>query len=207
VVFDCDGVLVDSEPHSRSAWLDVLSGYGHPATEADIEACTGLGFAPTHEFLSGIGRVPPTFEVWASLLEAPERSFRHGLDVFPDAIAVLDAVTAAGLPVAVASASPRERLDLTLRIAGLTDRFDVSIAGDEVAAGKPDPAVYLSALEALDQPASRALAIEDSVAGATAAVRAGMDVIAVARDPADRDALTAVGVLVVDRLEPALLGL
>ncbi len=206
-MFDCDGVLVDSEPHSRTAWLEVLEGFGHPATEADIEACTGLGFVSTHEFLNEIEPIPPSREVWSSLLEALGRSFQRGLEVFPDAIAVLDAAIEAGLPVAVASASPRQRLDLTLQVADLIDRFAVSVAGDEVAAEKPDPAVYLAAIEALDRFASEVVAIEDSTAGATSAVRAGLDVIAVARRPADLASLAAVGVRVVERLEPALIGL
>ena len=207
VVFDCDGVLVDSEPHSLIAWLEVLDGFGHPATEADIEACIGLGYVPTHEFLSSIEPIPPPGDVWSSLLEALERSFRGGLEVFPDAVAVLDAAIAAELPVAVASASSRQRLDLTLGVAGLIERFAVSVAGDEVAAEKPDPAVYLAAIRALDRSASGVVAIEDSAAGATSAVRAGLDVIAIARHPADLAPLAAVGVRVVERLEPALLGL
>ncbi len=206
-MFDCDGVLVDSEPHSLIAWLDVLDGLGHPATAADIEACTGLGYASTHGFLNSIEPIPPPGDVWSSLLEALERSFRGGLEVFPDAVAVLDAAMAARLPVAVASASPRQRLDLTLGVAGLIERFAVSVAGDEVAVEKPDPAVYLAAIRALDRSASGVVAIEDSAAGATSAVRAGLDVIAIARHPADLAPLAAVGVRVVERLEPALIGL
>lgn len=207
MVFDCDGVLVDSEPHSLIAWLEVLDGFGHPATEADIEACTGLGYASTHQFLNRIEPIPSPRDVWPSLLEALERSFRGGLEVFPDAVSVLDAAIAADLPVAVASASPRQRLDLTLDVSGLIGRFAVSVAGDEVAAEKPDPAVYLAAIEALDRSASGVVAIEDSVAGAISAAGAGLDVIAIARHPADLVPLAAVGVRVVERLEPALVGL
>ena len=89
----------------------------------------------------------------------------------------------------------------------MIDRVAVSVAGDEVAAEKPDPAVYLAAIEALDRSASGVVAIEDSVAGATSAVRAGLDVIAIERHPADLALLTAAGVRMVDRLEPALIGL
>lgn len=198
---------MDSEPHSITAWVDVLAGYGHSATEADVDACTGLGFELTHRSLSAIAPLPPPGEVWPPLLAALERSFDRGLVVFADAIEVLEAVESAGLPVAVASASPRQRLDLTLRVVGLTDRFGASVAGDEVAASKPDPAVYLAVLKALGQGASEALAIEDTVAGALSAIGAGMNVIAVARQATTREALAATGVRVVDRLVPALLGL
>jgi len=206
VVFDCDGVLVDSEPHSLAAWVDILCQYGHPATQADIDGCVGLGFGPTVAALGAIEPLPPSGEVWPLLLDALERSFDEGLVVFADAIAVLDAVDAAGLPLAVASASPRQRLDLTLRVADLTDRFAVSVAGDEVAASKPDPAVYLAALEALGRPASGAVAIEDTVAGTLAAVAAGMGVVAVARDNDSTGPLRDAGALVVESLDPADLG-
>lgn len=207
VVFDCDGVLVDSESHSRVAWTQVLGDLGHPATAADIEACTGLGFMPTHASLTAIEPLLPAGELWPILLEALARSFEGGLEVFADAVEVLDAVTDAGIAVAVASASPRQRLDLTLRVAGLTDRFAVSVAGDEVAASKPSPDVYLMALELLGKSPRATWAIEDTDTGARAALDAGMDVIAVVRTEVPRQGLERVGVMVVDRLEPVLLGL
>jgi HAD superfamily hydrolase (TIGR01509 family) len=207
VVFDCDGVLVDSESHSRAAWVQVLGDLGHPATTTDVEACIGLGFVPTHASLTSIGPLPPPGEVWPILLRALARSFDTGLDVFADAVGLLDSVTEAGIAVAVASASPRQRLDLTLRAAGLADRFAVSVAGDEVAAPKPSPDVYLSTLRLLGKGPAGTWAIEDTDAGASAAVGAGMDVIAVVRDESSRARLDRVGVTVVDRLDPFLLGL
>ena len=207
VVFDCDGVLVDSESHSRAAWTQVLGTLGHSATAADIEACTGLGFIPTHALLSAIEPLPSSGKVWPILLEALARSFDGGLEVFADAVDVLDAVTEAGIAVAVASASPRQRLDLTLRVAGLSDRFAVSVAGDEVAASKPDPDVYLMTLELLGKSPRATWAIEDTDTGARAALGAGMGVIAVVRTEDSRQRLERMGVTVVDRLDPVLLGL
>ena len=207
VVFDCDGVLVDSEPHSRAAWMQVLGDLGHPATATDVEACTGLGFIPTHASLNAIEPLPPSGDVWPILLRALAGSFDGGLEVFADAVEMLDAVTEAGIAVAVASASPRQRLDLTLRVADLKDRFAVSVAGDEVAAPKPNPDVYLMTLELLGKSPGGTWAIEDTDAGATAALGAGMDVIAVVRTPDSRQRLDGIGVTVVDRLDPVLLGL
>lgn len=207
VVFDCDGVLVDSEPHSLVAWLDVLADLGHAATEADVQACIGLGFDPTHASLCRIGPLPGRDEVWPALLAALRRSFDRGLEVFDDAISLLDAASAAGLRTAVASASPRSRLNLTLRVAGLAGRFEASVSGDEVAAGKPDPAVYLAALDRLGVAAANAVAIEDSVAGVQSARAAGLRVVAVVRNGADRAALAEVGATVVDGLAPSQLGI
>lgn len=206
-VFDCDGVLVDSEPHSRRAWVEVLGHYSHPAQEDDVAAYTGFGFLPTHAAMSAIAALPPPIEVWPRLMEALTASFRSGLEVFSDAVAVLGAVEEAGLLPAVASASPRERLDVTLAAAGLADRFPVSVAGDEVKASKPDPAVYLEAAARLGVPPADSVAIEDSVAGVLAATRAGMDVVAVVRDEATRPSLQEAGAMTVDGLLPEHLGL
>jgi beta-phosphoglucomutase-like phosphatase (HAD superfamily) len=207
VVFDCDGVLVDSEPHSIAAWLDVLGSLGHPAGASEIDACVGLGYEPTHAVLQAHGPLPAADVLWPQLLAALARSFDGGLRRFEDATAVLDAVVTAGIPVAVASASPRQRLDLTLRAVGLAGRFPVSVAGDEVAFGKPDPAVYLKATSTLGVIPGDAVAIEDTATGATSALRAGMRVIAVVRDEASGAALRQTEADVVDRLTPAMLGM
>lgn len=207
VIFDCDGVLVDSEPHSVAAWIDVLDALDHPAGVLEIEACTGFGFDPTHDFLSKTAPLPPKQEMWPLLLGALGRSFDRGLSVFPDGIATLEACEAAGLPVAVASASPRSRLDLTLRSAGLEGRFAVSVSGDDVARGKPAPDCYLAAAQGLGVEPVNCVAIEDSDTGAEAAIAAGMRTIAVARPMSDREALVASGAEVVDALDPLLLGL
>ena len=207
VVFDCDGVLVDSEPHSVAAWLDVLDGLGHPASDAEIAACTGLGFAPTHDVLAVIAPLPPKDEVWPLLLEALGRSFGRGLRIFPDGIAVLRACEDAGVPMAVASASPRSRLDLTLRAGGLDGRFSVSVSGDDVEHGKPAPDCYLAAAEGLGVDPGSCVAVEDSGPGAQAAVAAGMRTVAVARPTSDRAALAASGAKVVELLLPEHVGL
>jgi beta-phosphoglucomutase-like phosphatase (HAD superfamily) len=200
VVFDCDGVLVDSEPHSVAAWLSVLDDLDHLATGDDVESCTGLGFLPTWEHLNGIDPLPPVDEVWPRLLDALAGSFRGNLTAFPDAMMVLDHCVGDGVPVAVVSASPRERLDLTLRSAGLDGVFGVSISGDDVANGKPAPDGYAAAAAALAVDAAGCVAVEDSVAGITAALSAGMPVVAVVREEASRAALVATGAEVVDRL-------
>ena len=207
VVFDCDGVLVDSEPHSRRSWVRVLRALNHPGSTDDVAACTGLGFLPTREALVRLGPLPDPAELWPVLMDALEWSYSDGLDRFDDAVAALDAVVAAGVPVAVASASPRERLDLTLRAADLSDRFVVSVAGDEVPAGKPAPDGYIAALRSLGVAADGAMAVEDSVMGVRSAQAAGLGVIAVVREAHVRDDLVATGAIVVDRVEPRHLGI
>ena len=202
VLFDCDGVLVDSEPHSVAAWLDVLGSVGHPATAADVEACVGLGFLPTRDALARLGPLPAGDELWPTLLEALRRSFDTGLTAFEDATALLSAVRERGLPSAVVSGSPRSRLDLTLERAGLT--FEVSVAGDEVEP-KPAPDPYLTAAERLGVDPTQCLVIEDTPTGVRSGVAAGCRVVAVVREGVDRGVLEEAGAEVVERLTSDLI--
>lgn len=208
VVFDCDGVLADSEPHSVAAWLVVLDELGHPGTEEDVESCTGLGFTATWERLVGVGALPPPAEVWSRLIAALEARFVDpGLERFPDAAAVLNRCLTESVPVAVVSASPRQRLDLTLRHSGLDGVFPVSVSGDDVAHGKPAPDAYLLAADGLGVAADRCVVIEDSPTGVAAGLAAGCRVVAVVRDESLRPALESSGATVVDRLTGEIVGL
>jgi HAD superfamily hydrolase (TIGR01509 family) len=207
VVFDCDGVLVDSEPHSVISWLAVLGRLGHPATAADIERCVGLGYRPTRDALAAIAPLPGHDELWPDLLAALGDSYRSGLRRYEDAAAALERCERDGIPVAVATASPRQRLDLTLRAAGLAGRFVVSVAGDEVAHPKPAPDVYRRAAELLGVDPHVCVAVEDTVIGAEAAVAAGMATLAVVRSHGDRAALLATGARVVGEITAEALGL
>ena len=205
VVFDCDGVLVDSEPHSVTSWLAVLGALGHPGTAADIEGCIGLGYGPTRDVLARLGPLPEPEVLWPRLLEELGASYRRGLIRFDDAMASLEACRQAGVPTAVATASPRSRLDLTLVSAGLM--FAVSVAGDEVEHAKPAPDVYLRAASLLSVDPARCVAVEDTAIGARAALAAGMTTVAVVRREGDREALGETGALVVDTITPEVLGL
>jgi len=191
VIFDCDGTLVDSEPLSRRAWEATLAPHGYAVTDADLAALIGLPYATVHAYfaervpgLPGIDAVSAAFSgAFFTLIDAE-------LEPFEDALALVAALADAGLPVAVASSSRRERLDRTLAIAGLTRAFPVSIAGDEVVRGKPAPDMFLEAARRLACPPERCAVIEDSSPGVAAAVEAGMVCVAIARAPGDEAALS-----------------
>ena len=187
--------------------MEVLGDLGHPATQDDVAACTGLGFLPTWKALNSLGPLPAADRLWPDLLATLENSFANGLRVFDDAVGVLESCLSAGIPVAVVSASPRSRLRLTLEAAGLDGRFAVSVAGDDVERGKPAPDPYLAAATGLGVTPSVCVAIEDSVAGAAAATAAGMGVVAVVRDERSRRDLLATGAAVVGELTPEVIGL
>ncbi|MDX1689843.1 MAG: HAD family phosphatase [Acidimicrobiia bacterium] len=194
VVFDVDGVLVDSEPHSRRAWVEVLGSHGVSITTDDVEAFTGSGFSATYDGLVGDAEGLPSPEsIWPELQEALARSFGEGLRVFEDAADALRRLAFEGVPVAVATASPRSRLDLTLEQTDLGRFVMASAAGDEVDRSKPAPDVYLLAAERLGTEPGRCVAVEDTPTGARSALAAGMRVMGVARRPEDVGPLLRAG--------------
>lgn len=208
VLFDCDGVLVDSEPHSEAAWLAVLGRRGHGVTAADVAACTGLGYAATYEHLAAVDpavRLPDALTLWPEVQAALAESFDRGLAVFPDAAACVTELAFAGVPLGVASSSPRQRLDLTLEHSRLARYFSATAAGDEVEHGKPAPDVYLLAARRLGVQPGDCLAIEDTGHGAVSAAAAGMRVLGVARRPEETGRLLAAGAALVEPLDPASL--
>lgn len=204
VIWDCDGVLVDSEPHSVAAWVAVLGRYGSEVTASDVAACTGLGFPPTYAHLAAVPSaepIPGPAELWPELLGELERSFGDRLEPFPDAAAAVASLDNAGVPQAVATTSPRSRLELTLRAARLAVWFAATAAGDEVERGKPEPDVYVLAAERLGVDPGGCVAVEDTGHGVGAAIAAGMRVVGVVRRAEDRAALQEAGAEVVDRIE------
>ena len=150
VIFDCDGTLVDSEPLARTAWERALAVHGYALTDADAEASVGLPYPRVHAYFAERVVAARGRAVLGRVLGRAVRADR------PRAGAVRRRGRGAarelrerGVPVGVASSSPRERLHRTLRRAGLLDAFDVTVAGDEVANGKPAPDMFLLAAERL----------------------------------------------------------
>ena len=110
---------------------------------------------------------------------------------FDDAVGAARELRRRGVPVAVASSSRRERLERTLGRAGLLGEFDVTVAGDEVARGKPEPDMFLVAAERLGKAPGACIVIEDSPPGVAAGLAAGMLTLAVCRVPGTERSLAA----------------
>lgn len=178
VIFDCDGVVVDSEPVSVSAWQTALAGLGVVVTDEEVGSFAGKTDQTVAEFFA------PRAGVSASVMAtAAQTAFVElaaaGLRTFPDAIALIDRLD--GFDLAMASNSRRWRLRAVLVGAVLEGRFPVTVASDEVERPKPAPDVYLRAADLLALAPAECLVIEDSPTGIEAARLAGMDVIAVDR--------------------------
>jgi len=203
VVFDCDGTLVDSEPLSRTAWERSLAPYGYAIGDAEYAGLVGLPYPRVHAHFAG--RIPALGgpdAVWAAYSERLFALIDTSLEAFPDALETVEDLRARGVAIAVASSSMRARLDRTLASAGLDGAFAVTVAGDEVAHGKPAPDMFLAAAERLGVRPARCVAIEDSGPGLAAALAAGMTTVGVARAGHDAAALGDAHV-VVERLSAA----
>jgi len=182
VVFDCDGVLVDSEPIADAVWSEVLAERGHEMTEADGNACRGLTEPATYDYFAARVDLLPYVQHMAALDALRVVRFERDLVAFPDTEATVRALAAQGIPMAVASSSRRHALEGKLAIVDLGRYFDTIVGGDEVKHGKPAPDVYLEAARRLGVSPAACLAIEDSDNGAAAAVAAGMRTVMIRRD-------------------------
>lgn len=200
VIFDCDGTLVDSEPLARLAWERSLAPHGYAIDDEEYAGLIGLPYARVHGFFAE--RVPGLAGPQAFWEAYSGRLFElidTALEPFADALETVRGVRDRGLAVAVASSSPRARLDRTLARAGLADAFAVTVAGDEIARGKPAPDMFLAAAERLGVEPERCAVIEDSPPGVAAGRAAGMRTVGIARAPADAAGLGGAHV-VLDRL-------
>lgn len=200
VIFDCDGVLVDSERLAIRTEAEILSRLGWPLTESEIvERFVGRSAA----YMQGdIERHLGRSVDWDAEFESRYReTFRRELVPVPGVIDALDQITAS---TCVASSGSHEKMEFTLEIAGLFDRFDGRIYSvDEVERGKPAPDIFLHAASGMGVLPGRCAVIEDSVSGVTA----GMAVFAFSGGVTSASALSIDGAMVFDdmRALPGLL--
>jgi HAD superfamily hydrolase (TIGR01509 family) len=191
VIFDCDGTLVDSEPLARLAWERSLTPYGYALTDADAEASVGLPYPRVHAYFAERAPLPEVDAFWVELSGELFTLIDSSLALFEDAVGAVRALRSRGVPVAVASSSPHERLQRTLGRAGLLDAFDVVVSGDEVEHGKPAPDMFLLAAARLGVDPGACVVIEDSPPGVQAGLAAGMFTLAVCRVPGTEASLAA----------------
>jgi HAD superfamily hydrolase (TIGR01509 family) len=179
VLFDMDGLLVDSEPVWSVAEAELMAWLGGP-WNLDVKAqCVGRRVDESCRILVDIAGSPvPPEQVQAWLLGRMCELFRAHLPVLPGAVELVDAVRAAGVATALVSSSYRMLVDAALESFGAS-RFDVTVAGDEVGLAKPDPEPYLRAAAALGVAPADCVVVEDSVAGCRSGAAAGCAVLAV----------------------------
>ncbi|KAA1425060.1 HAD family phosphatase [Mumia zhuanghuii] len=202
VVFDMDGVLVDSEERWDAARRDLVAAAGRPFPDDATRAMQGMSAPEWERYLhDDLGVPDPPEQIGRTVVDAMAAGYREALPLLPGAV---DAVTALAraYPLAVASSANRELIDLVLELAGLAPSFGAVVSSEEVDRGKPAPDVYLEAATRLGVDPRACVAVEDSSNGLRSAHAAGMTVIAVPNPsypPAD-DAL-ALAAITVDRVD------
>ena len=191
VVFDLDGVLVDSDHiwhEVRESLARERGGHWTDQSEADMSGMSSTEWSQYLHDVVGLAEAPEELndEVVRRMLARYEAELPL-VNGAPDAVQRL----AESFRLAVASSSNRELIDGVLAAAGLAEHFEVTVSSEEVARGKPSPDVYLEAATRLRLDPGRCAAIEDSANGIRAAHRAGMRVVAIPtrRYPPAADAL------------------
>ena len=191
VLFDFDGILVDSEPMHYRAFTEVLDplGMGFPWKEY-VE--TYMGFDDRDAFREAFRakRFDLDDARLANLVAAKSRAFqdeiRDGMTAYPGAVALIESLHAAGRPLALCSGALRSDIDPILARLGVSHRFDVIVSADDVRRSKPDPESYALAFARLSERygasltvPGKSVAVEDTPAGIRSAKGAGLRVLAV----------------------------
>ena len=180
VVFDLDGLLLDTETLWHDAEIELFRRHGAEFTWDDKMAVIGTSFGFTSRyFAERLGRSPAEGDALVSeMIEIMHGELVRDVAGRPGAIELVRRLRGR-VPLAVASNSPRQLVDTALATAGLTDVFDAIVTADDVASAKPAPDLYLLACRRLGVAPADALALEDSASGVASAKAAGLTCIAV----------------------------
>ena len=191
VIFDWDGVVINSEEFHRRSWDLLAAELGKTLPEGAFEASFGMR---NQQIIPGIFQ-------WASaddpeeiqhLGDRKEELYREiarteGIVALPGVVALLDDLAKHGVPAVVGSSTPRANIDALMGIIGVTGQFQDIVAADDVTRGKPDPQVFLTAADRLGKAPSECVVIEDAHVGIQAAKAGGIKVLAVATTHAAAD--------------------
>ena len=192
VIFDMDGVLLDSEPLHYEAVRLILEEQGVEFPIEDYFRYLGTTLTSTWDDLCERYPIAMYFEQFEARYNADVlEQYQAGAPLIRGARELVAQLRDAGVPIAVASSSHREWVEAALTGAGLREYFDQTTAGDEVSVGKPSPEIYLKAAEKLGCDPADCIAVEDAPAGLESATAAGMRVVLVRSEPTNDLDLTS----------------
>lgn len=180
VIFDCDGVLVDTERAANEILAELITGLGVPTTvEETMATYMGRSWASCMTILEERLGEPPPADLRDRYMDGASAAWRQELQPVPGIVEALDAIE---LSTCVASSGEHERMRLTLGLTGLLPRFEGRIfSATEVEHGKPAPDLFLYAAERMGFEPESTVVVEDTVPGVQAGRAAGMRVLAFAR--------------------------
>ncbi|MFC2044639.1 HAD family hydrolase [Chloroflexota bacterium] len=180
VIWDVDGVIVDSAHYHFGSWQEVFKNRGISYNEEDFKKTFGQRNDAIIRTI--LGESVSQKEI-NSVATEKEKSFRRrirrNVKSLPGVIELMKALSEGGFIIALASSTPRENVDLIIKNIGIDKYFQSIVADEDVTEGKPSPQVFLLAAKRLGVEPRDCVVIEDSVAGVTGAKRAGMSCLAV----------------------------
>lgn len=179
VVFDCDGLLMDTESCWTIAERAMFARHGLKFGDAEKATLIGRSIPDAAAVLTGtFGRPGENAAIEQEMIDGATKTIAANAEPMPGARELL-ARLRGHMPLAVASNATRALLNTALRRGGFSEEFGVSLSADEVRFAKPAPDMYLEACRRLGVPAGRALAFEDSLTGLRAAQAAGLKVVGI----------------------------
>ncbi len=203
IIFDCDGVLVDSERLTTAVEAQILTELGYPHTVQDVvDRYMGRSATDVAGLLENMMGAELADQFDTDSTVQIHASFESSLTVVPGIPALLKTLDDNDVRTCVASSGSHAKMKRTLGLTGLHSRFEGRIySATEVPRGKPAPDIFLHAASSEGVPAERCVVIEDSVNGVRAARAAGMRVLGYGGGLSDRVALEAAGAEVFERME------
>jgi beta-phosphoglucomutase family hydrolase len=204
VLWDVDGVLIDSGEQHRRAWEQLAREEGLPYSDAAFWATFGMRNSDIFPRMFGVSGPPERLTALGARKEAIYRALlAQDAVALPGAQELLAALHAVGYRQALGSSAPPANLEAIISLLGIASFLDAVVSGEQVAHGKPAPDIFLAGAERLNRPPERCLVIEDAPAGVAAAHAGGMRCLAVRRTgQPDAPGLEAADAL-VDSLEDA----
>jgi HAD superfamily hydrolase (TIGR01509 family) len=201
VLFDMDGLLLDSEPLWIEAEAELLERHGDRLTDADREATHGRSMEDSAlAYGRRLGGIDPAV-IQAALADLMRVRYLAGAPLHRGAEALVRALVGR-VRLGVATSTTTPLVELALRGVGLLDAFEIVASGADLGAGKPDPTVFIEGCRLLSTEPEHAIAFEDSPVGVRAAAAAGLFVVAVPDRAGVAPALIAAGAdLLLDSLE------
>jgi HAD superfamily hydrolase (TIGR01509 family) len=211
VIFDLDGVLLESEQVWSAAKRELALARGGVWGEEAEREMLGMSSTEWSSYMRDRLRVPmEPSEISAAVVELVANRYREKLPLIDEADAAVRAL-AESFPLGLASSSNRQIIDLVLELTGWAALFSVTVSSEEVAHGKPAPDVYLRAVRLLGVTAGSCAAVEDSGAGISSALAAGLTVLAIPNRayPPDPEILVQADVVLdsLSQLEAAIASL
>lgn len=203
VIFDMDGLMIDSERVSLACWSQAAGEQALPFSDDFWLGMVGLGDRDCEQRLLQHISADEVAALFARCHDLYEERTQQGLPLRPGIVEILQLLQAHDIPRAVATSTRQPRASRKLAATGLLAYFDHVVTSSDVAHPKPAPDIYLLAAQKLGKDPSRCLALEDSPAGIRAAVSAGMTAIQVPDLVHPDEALRALGHRIVNSLRDA----